>query len=231
MANPIQAKIGVWNGNTGTAPNSFSVLPTAGNTVVVIVYFFNSGVANTVSSIVDNQGVGNVYTFIAGIGDAGAQTRVEFWQCASIGATSGTFTVTPTLSGTVNALTRLVEANGVILDQIGTATTASGATTLTVTASGANTAAADFVLTCIGLQYNGGTDPVLSHPATSAYTDYNYDTGFVTYVVSDASYKTVAATETSAASWTWTSATIATAAVIATFKPNLTNAATIAWVT
>jgi hypothetical protein len=80
---------------TTSVATSFGSLPTAGASVFVIFGGFNDGGGALSPTITDNQGVGNTYT-ISDFEYDGSTTGhgVYIARCPSIGATSGTFTVT-----------------------------------------------------------------------------------------------------------------------------------------
>lgn len=114
---------------------SFSSLPTAGHGVIVTVV---AGVAENPTldfTIADNQGVGNSWQkAISGV-DAAAGQMAAIWRCDSIGATSGTFTITITWHAVSNnySLVNMLEINQAIqLDKTASSsTTVAGVTTIT----------------------------------------------------------------------------------------------------
>lgn len=216
MTNPIQTVTGSWNGGATTVAVTFSTLPTAGDSAIIVVNIYSPG-ATVVSSIADNQGVGNSYVSVAGVTEPALNQRIEMWWCKTLGATSGTFTATVTLSGSNNALARAIECSGLTaVDLATTATTGATATTLVATQSGANSNANDFVVAGVALQYTGSGNPLISTP-TTGYTQLSYDSGFTGYVGSEVAYKNVSVIETDSATWTWTGSLNA-GAIVASFK-------------
>jgi hypothetical protein len=82
--------------NGGASGNgSFSVLPSAGNTIIVEVGVGLNGGNNPTAGVTDNQG--NTYTQAVTVRDNGS--RGEIWYCYNIPAPSGTFTVTISCAG------------------------------------------------------------------------------------------------------------------------------------
>ena len=212
MANPVQTKVGSWNGGALTVVTSFTSLPASGAAVFVWTRIYTGGSAGNVTAIVDNQ-IGNVYTKIKSIADTAGNGQLELWWCSSITAPSGTFTVTTTLNSSWQARCDLVEGtSGLTADQNGT-NTGSG-TSGSVTASGSNTSSTDFVMAGIEVSYDAGSS--ISGPS-SGYTGFVNDTGFVNFVDTNIAYKTEGSTVTSSAtSWTWTNSQFY-GAIIATF--------------
>lgn len=211
----------------GTASDSFSSLPTAAHAVIVEVSARTAFNTFTVT-VADNQG--NTYTQVAAAaspGGSASQTWI-FW-CPSIGTPSGTFTVTATFtvasgSGTPGgAVVALLEASGLgsTVDQTGTSN-GTGVMTATVTASAANTNASDLVVAAasMGTSYNMTTG--MSNPATmvgGTATTWFFQDGTSNYGDGvQGSYIIVAATQTSSATWTWTSPADAWSGAIASFE-------------
>lgn len=212
MSNPVQTKVGAWNGGATTVATTFTSLPAAGDAVTVAIRAYSGGAGVSVSSVVDNQ-TGNTFVKISSGSDTANNGQLELWWCSSITAPSGSYTVTATLSAANQARLDLMEyGSGLSLDKTGS-NTATG-TTGTVTASGANTSTTNSVVAAICASYDAGS--AISDP--TGYTPFVNDTGFVNFVDTNISYKTEVATVTSSASgWAWTNSQ-AYIALIATFK-------------
>jgi hypothetical protein len=194
---------------------SFPTRPTAGNGIIFAASLIGAA-AVSITSVADNQGVGNVYTRVKTLGTA---TVADLWWCPSIGATSGTFTITPTTSGSLSGGNQAcggLEFNGYsAVDQTGTGT--AGSNTLTATCSAPNANALDLVVM-------GGTsnafNPGTGYPPTSGYTGWF---GNITGSYSSWGYKILSALETSAGTLTWNTANGGNG-VIATFLPATSTA-------
>lgn len=202
VSNPIRTAANASYTFAASGTLSYSTLPSSGDGVVVAVGLYLGGSAGSVTSIADNQGVGNTYTKITSSVDSGNQADEEMWWCPSIGATSGTFTITVTLSASEQIFISSLELSGITtVDKTGINSATSG-TSITVTASGANTSATDFVVAVVQPSFGASA---LSHPPTTTNTDTYTDFAFCNCLLStDAGYYTASVTETSNASWTWT---------------------------
>ena len=144
---------------------SFATLPSSGSHVCVQLAGFASTTNPTSFTIADNQGVGNTYAqsvYLAG-------TRFTMIGCttATIGATSGTFTVTATAVGSVGTVALQMVAreytglaSGNPLDVVASG---SGTTTTLDTTATATTAQAEELLL-----YSAS---VASNSATTTYTE------------------------------------------------------------
>jgi hypothetical protein len=133
----VTARVLTDNGGSTTGV-SFVSLPTAGHGVTV--RYTNAVAANPIGdpTMADNQGVGNSYVkAISGV-EASAGQKAGIWRCDSIGATSGTFTLTITHAASTGnySLVSMQEANQAIqLDKTASSTTTvSGVTTVTTAA-------------------------------------------------------------------------------------------------
>ena len=224
MPNVVQTAANTFFQQAATTTIQTAGLPIAGNAIAVAVTIRRSAAHETVASIADNQGVGNVYSSVvtavssATVFSAGA----EIWECTSLGVVgTSPFIVTVTYSaGTMNGQEAgLAEIHGATtIDQTGTNN--DGGSTRTsgnVTASSGNVGTNDVVIAAIGLAAFHNTSQALTSPPSSGYTSIfigdpnagNQETG--------AGYKALSASEISAANWTWTTAD-GYAAVIATFR-------------
>lgn len=197
-------------------------LPIVGNAVAVAVAIRGSG-GSVVSSMSDNQGVGNVYTYIGSITSSViTQADAEIWWCQTLGTVGvSPFTVSVTYSnGTMGGqgVAAIEIAGAASVDKIGTANDGgSNVSSATVTAAGANAGTQDVVLTILALSTAHSTSVSLTNPPNSGYTTvYDGDPTSGTSTMSVGA-KAVSAVETSSANWTWTTAG-GFAAVIATFR-------------
>jgi beta-lactam-binding protein with PASTA domain len=196
---------------------SFAALPAAGNSVIAVL----TGRQPVNVTVADNQ-TGNTYvTAIANRDGTHGCTATIVWLPAVVGRT-GTFTVTATLdAGGGPSVLTLLEVSGLTaLDRTGSVSTP-GATSLTASGSAANSQASDFVVAALGSGYEG-TATGTSNPPASGYTSaYFGDALFITattYGTNSVAYKFVTAAETSAATWTCSTAWNGACAAIATFK-------------
>jgi len=200
---------------TGTFADTISWVtpPVAHAAAFVCVSVFDG----SVSSITDNQG--NTFTAV------GSKVNVDvscyIYYCADIGAApTGTYTVTVNISaagfhaGSAFGFWISNPGAGTILDKQGNAS--GTATSATVTCSGANAQAAEVVVAIL-VADNSPAPAGISDPATTGYTTFGVEQDAGTYIGGQASFKVLAATETSSAHWTWTNSG-AWAAYIATFK-------------
>ena len=198
---------------SSTITYSFSTLPNAGSSILVGIAA-NGAAGISVTGVADNQGVGNVYTLVAKQVTSGTGEDAELWWCRSIGATSGTFTLTATLNQTnANPYGNIggLEATGInAVDQTAGAT-ANAVLTVTATAAAPNANAADLVIG-VGAA-GGGTSPY--GPPTTGYTAWYNNTA---NLWASFGYKIVAAVETSAATTNWNVSTNGVA-LVATFTP------------
>ncbi len=203
---------------TATINMSFASLPTVGNHVFALLGWWGS--PSTSVTFSDNQS--NTWA-----NDAQMTTPDEGQGTGAIGSakvatSSGTFTITGT-GGSGSYWKGIgVEFSGVKSaghkDQSGTATTEDGQTSITVTASGANTQADALVLAVMGSGGNG-SNMNIGHPP-SGYTGLAVEQDSVTVCAFEACYKIVSASETSACTWTHDfTATEGCGAALVTYKP------------
>lgn len=199
---------------------SFGTLPTSGNAVIVAVNLREAFSTITVG-VTDNQG--NTYSQVASGGPFGgtASETYLFW-CSSIGASSGTFTVTATFNSSPDVqIVGLMEVSGLSgsVDQTGSGD-GTGVSTCTVTCSSANSNAADLVVASASLSSFDNVPTGMSDPATGeAYTSWYFQDGEGTYGSgAEGSYRITSSTETSTATWSWTVGTDTWSGAIASFK-------------
>lgn len=160
--------------STGSATSvSFATLPTAGSTVIVHVTQYRSLALPTQPTVADNQGVANTYTLVtngtATITTGNDNVRVSTFVCKSIGATSGTFTITET--GTDGDRTLVCE------EYTGTDTTNTVNISGNATAAGGSTAISkaltSTVTNCYGtaaMTTTTGSNPFSMTPANETTT-------------------------------------------------------------
>jgi hypothetical protein len=206
--------------NTSTAVATLTGV-TAGNALILIVSYSNAGGTAATSANVASSG-DTWQTAVAPALNSNYGTGNAIFYVKNVG--SGTHAVTftnPSASSPIQTL-ELAEFSGVDttapFDVSASSTT--GASNVTSANSGttASTAIADELvvsgITCI----NFGGAISISNPATTGYSSLDiqdpYSPGFLT---TQSSYKIVAATGTQVASWSWSGARAADAA-IATFK-------------
>jgi hypothetical protein len=125
--------------NGGATTNiTFLSLPTA--THGVTVRYTDAVAANPIANptMADNQGVGNSYVKAISATEANSGQMAGIWRCDSIGATSGTFTLTITHAAATSnySLVSMQEVNQAIqIDKTASSTTTvSGVTTVTTAA-------------------------------------------------------------------------------------------------
>jgi hypothetical protein len=194
---------------------SFSTLPTVGNSVIVI---WNLQTSVALTGVADNQS-GNTYSSVAVETSSANNVDSEIWWLPSISGSTGTFTVTGTIGSAHQISITIVEVSGLTaVDKTGLQGASNNGTTLTVTASGANTDANDLVITDLSSGYtttsSGITAPTTGYTSINTLIGTNPDYNGVV----QSSYKIVSATETSAATWTVTNAFNGAAGTLATFK-------------
>lgn len=205
-------------GATSASPQSISLpsLPASGNMVILTYAQNNSFHDGAITGVVDNQG--NTFTKAASAKSTNA-SGADIWYCV-VGATSGTYTVTMTWTGTLNSSYGLAEYSGLAgtKDKTGTNQAGGSATTATVTASGANATADSLeVVVCAIAGYS--TPSGLTHPPTGFTNDWFYDGG----IAAEANYKIASSIETAAAVYAWTTASSVYSLVIATFQGTATG--------
>lgn len=196
---------------------SFSSLPTAGHGVVV---YFTSGVGENPTlapTLADNQSVGNSYSEAIAANNADG-FRAAVWRCDSIGATSGTFTVTITFHSSSNnySCINMQEINqSITLDKTATqTTTVSGVTTLT----GPALSSSDQMIACTYTEDSSGNQPL---SADGSYTNVMNEPNTSLHIGASGDYKIVSVS--TAPTCVYTSGNggfIGAAAVMATFKPS-----------
>ena len=207
---------------------SFATLPTVGNSVIVI---WNLATSTALTGVADNQS-GNTYSSVAIETSVANNTDSEIWWLPAIVGSTGTFTVTGTIGSAHQISITIIEVAGLsATDKTGLQGAENNTTTLTVTASGANTNANDLVIANVGSGFFATASGITT--ATSGYTSLNtLDGTNANYqAVVQTSYKIVSAIETSAATWTVTTAFNGAAGTLATFKGSATLSASVAWVT
>lgn len=226
-------------GGGTSAPTSFPILPANGHPIVCILAFSGGSASSSVSAFADNQGGslagGQWVKRNSAYNVSGA--NIEIYDRLVTSGLSGTFTTTATMAssalfGAIIALEIDQLSGGSPYDQSGTYNSSSSVTSLTVTATGANTNANSLIIA--GIDNNGpSTNNLgLTTPANSGYTSFyvNQDVNNVSGL--EFSYKIVSALETSSANWAWTAgASTTNAAIISSYQATASAAnTTIAWV-
>ena len=210
---------------------SFSSLPSASNAVIVHVQLIGGTNAMSVTSVTDNQGVGNVYTRVNGAGDTSNYSYEDLWWCKSIGATSGTFTVSAVVTGTLsggNCSLSIVEAAGGlnVVDKSSSFGSSSVVSSVTVTNASANTHANALVIGAVCGGSFGATNGVTTPPSTG-YTSFAV---VASGIPVSAGYKIVSSVETSSVTVSWTSGTQNASGVLASFANSGGGIPTAWWV-
>lgn len=195
------------SGHIGTS--SFGTLPTAGDAVVVVAWGEGSS-SVTGLSCTDNQGVGNVYTQVGAKGTATYMCVV--FCCPSIGATSGTFTVTVTLNSSINAMDVGAEEFTALTLPVDVTQSATGTSTAPATGTTAATAQADEV--AVAVFTDNGNNETQTQP--SGYSTILSDPNGTTQMNGAGVFKVLSATGTQSA--TWTASNAGWAATIACLK-------------
>ena len=206
--------------NVNTSAASFGVLPAVNNHVFTLV----SGWHNTVfdlSSVADNQS--NTYVIDKAQNDGSSSAKAEASITSSkVETSAGTFTVTISPQDTSGNYIEWIAAefSGLVttswLDKTGSATTASGVTTITATASAQNSQADVLVLACF---VDNVADPTCNITTPTGYTALFVNQDATATIGAQGSYKIVSAIETSAATWNFDNiAAGGSGAAIATFK-------------
>jgi hypothetical protein len=200
---------------------SFGALPAAGRAVVVVVWGY-SGVADPdfgTSAVTDNQGNTYARSVQAPVRTlVSDNVRAAVFACESIGAPSGTFTVTANgANASDTILIGALEVAGLLtssaLDKVASASGA--ATTAPTSGTTATTAQADEFLVSVYVALAGGV-LVLTADAASGWVECLEETDSNTYAGGEADTRTV--TATGAYSHTWTTASNQYTACIASFK-------------
>jgi hypothetical protein len=113
---------------------SFSTLPSAGHSVIVI---WSSIDPVGLTGVADNQS-GNTYSSVVVETSSVQGVDSEIWWLPSVSGSSGTFTVTGTTGSSNQYAITILEVSGLtgVVDKTGTNTAGGGATSITVTASG-----------------------------------------------------------------------------------------------
>lgn len=172
---------------------SFASLPAAGNAIFVFATMYNAAGGFVAGDVTDNQGVGNVYAMYKGLTQPNASLGMH--ADLSVGATSGTFTLTINPLGSSGCW---IEWIGVEFSDIDSGVTAdkdadsvtSGSTPTVTTAA---TTYADELVLGILTTTSGGSAGI--DPAAGYTTLYHHDTGADT-VVHYSAFKIVSATGT-----------------------------------
>jgi len=201
------------SGSGSTLSVSFSALPEAGNSVIVACTS-RQPVTFTAS---DNQS-GNTYSSVSAIDYASGGVSCAILWLPSVVGRSGTFTVTATLSTSSPGSVTIMEVSGLSgFDKSGTLGQAAG-TSLTVTASAANSQAADMVVAVLSSGYEGSSTTTSSPPSASFTSAYFTDPGSTpNNQVASVAYKFTTGGETSSATWTSSTAWNGVCACLATF--------------
>jgi hypothetical protein len=175
-----------------TTAISFASLPTAGHGVGI---FLVDGVATNPtldpSNVADNQGVGNVYQKAKSGVDAAAGQLAGLWYCESIGATSGTFTITITHAASSGnySIVGMIEANGAIqLSGTPTSTNQTAGTGFTLTCPSFSGADA-LLLSAMTLDSSTGSNTI----ACSGFTSAMVEQDSTAHVAGSGDYKVVVA--------------------------------------
>jgi len=199
----VQKSTGAKHDFSGATSYSESLpsLPTAGNGVVCLINFEGGeNTGPTATGVVDSNGAN--LTKIQSYAQQNSNGSSEQWWIPSVGASSGTYSVTVSFPGSYVAGIRvqLIEITGfgTSIDQYN----AAGGTTspVSVTNPAANGAATDivFAMGC-SHNYNPGANP--TYPPTG-FTDLSYDNDSAQW--NEFAYKICTSVETSTASWPWT---------------------------
>ena len=193
-------------GGYPSANASFSSLPTVGNVVFVTgVWNPSFGTEPTGITVSDNQG--NTYTTTVYV--ATTQGNGVFISRAVVATSSGTFTVTATVTGgsaDAGVGLRLMEVSGMdnadLLDQTGPGTQFLSAPgfDFTITASGANTGANRLVIAVMSGRGDSIT-PTNNPPNTGYTTLLSLTGGGFGDPRGLSAYKLVTSSETSSANW------------------------------
>lgn len=213
MPTPSQSTaraVGGYTSGGNAVSTSFSSTPTAGRVILVRGEWSPSyGSVPTGVTISDNQGntyssqLANNSTPGTGTQDAGVFLG---WGVAT--TSSGTFTVTATLTGSGVDAAVSVQAfelpiTGITLDRTGIGTVVFGpGNTQTITASAANTGANRYVVALIGGRNNTSITTVANNPPATGYTSLFDSRTIVTDGVGAlGAWKDVTSTETSSVDW------------------------------
>jgi hypothetical protein len=213
----VATKILTDNGGATTSV-SFASLPTAGHGV--IGYYTNAVAANPIGdpTVADNQGVANSYVKAISAVEAATGQKAAIFRCDSIGATSGTFTVTFThAAGSSNySLVNIQEVNqAMTLDKTASqTTTVAGVTTVTA----ATLSNADELVATAYTEDSSRGDSGLT---LSGYTSVMLEKDSNNHISASGDYKIVAATTAPSAAYTVSTSGFTDAvAVMATFQPS-----------
>lgn len=205
------------NGGASSAV-SFASLPTATNGV--IGYYADAVAANPIGdpTVADNQGVGNSYVKAISASESNSGQKAAIFRCDSIGATSGTFTVTFThAAGSSNySIITIQEVNQAItLDKTAsTTTTVAGVTTVT----GAALSSTDELIAAAYTEDSNRGDSALT--CTPGYTSTMLEKDSLNHISASGDFKIVAVASAPSAIYTVsTTSFIDAVAVLATFQP------------
>ena len=208
---------------------SFSASPTAGNAVIVVVTGASSSASGTppvAYGIADNQGVGNAYA-TAKIGyTTGPFLTAQQFVCPSIGAVSGTFTVTIT-AGTGENISdcAIYEVQGYegIDQSSGTTSSTSSQTSRTLTNGAADAGLTDLVIGCFISAFDNNVAIGLTTPS-----------GYNNTILSDPGGAKNACSiceaivdggSTDSATWNWSTSLSSGAAALVSYKGSANLAA------
>lgn len=220
-----QAKSSAAGQSVATVSISFTSLPAAGSSAIVLAEMCSSG---GVSSLSDNQG--NTYSQVIqeldGVNGANSAAVAIYW-CPVIGTPGGTFTVSVGLSNGTNSgwtALALLEVSGLAgsVGRTGVANDGGGGGLATgplvITASGFNGFANALVVGGCALRSGTGGSSDFSAGPTSGYTSLTVYNGNTQGPGTTGGYKTVSVDETSKMTTpTWTG-TVSCAGALATFK-------------
>lgn len=198
-----------------TTTISFASLPTAGHGVIVYIV---DGVATNPTldpTVSDNQGVGNTYTKARSTTDSSAGQLAGIWRCNSIGATSGTFTITVThaASSTNYSIIQIQEANQAIQLDNTAAGSATGGTSMSITAP-ALTGGDGLACTCMTIDSSNANNNISN---SSGYTNAMVEQDSANHVAGSGDYKVVAVATN--ITYTFAAGSTDSAGVMAVFIP------------
>lgn len=227
-------------GASSTAPTSFPILPANGHPIICILAFSGGSAASSVSAFADNQGgslAGGQWAKRNSAYNLGG-ANVEIYDRLVTSGLSGTFTITATMAssalfGAIVALEIDQLFSGSPYDQSGTYNSSASVTSLTVTATGANTNANSLVIAAIDNNGPNTSNLGINTPANTGYTSFyvNQDVNAVSGL--EFSYKIVSSIETSSANWAWTAgASTTNGAIISTYQATaaVSTTAAMPWV-
>ncbi len=201
---------------TSTIAKTFATTPVAGNTIIVVVWALGGGGSNT-WSCADNKG--NTYNLAVRKTHTSTNGEIAIFYAENI-ASSATFTVTCTSSGSMSAgVLSISEWSGLATSSsLDKTTSNSGSSSAPSTGStGTLAQAAELVIAAWGAfsTFQGGTISVDDGTYTQMVEEQSAGSGL--YAPGEADYKIVSATTAQNVSWTWERSND-WLGVIATFK-------------